>query len=139
MKRLIVLFLAVMTMSGCATVTQVLDYFDMARFDNNEYLLAVQVRTQANLGARKCGTPDVNREVSLLWNHSLEFKNYAESIPNNEETVTMSSELLEIVRGLDNRYNVDKKEVSMGYCTSKFGLIEKNATIITNVVGAKPR
>jgi len=139
MKRLIVLFLAVMTMSGCATINQVIDYFDMARFDNNEYLLAVQIRTQANLGARKCGTPDVNREVSLLWNHSLAFKNYAESIPNNEETVTMSSELLEIVRGLDNRYNVDKKEVSMGYCTSKFGLIEKNATIITNVVGAKPR
>ena len=139
MKRLIVLFLAVMTMSGCATVTQVRDYFDMARFDNNEYLLAVQVRTQANLGARKCGTPEVNAEVSKLWGDSLALKNYSESIPNNEETITMSSELLEIVRGLDNRYNIDKKEVSMGYCTSKFGLIEKNATIITNVVGAKPR
>ena len=139
MKRLLILFAMVMTLTSCASINKVIDYFDMARFDNNEYLLAVNVRTQANLGARKCGTPDVNREVSLLWNHSLAFKNYAESIPNNEETVTMSSELLEIVRGLDNRYNVDKKEVSMGYCTSKFGLIEKNATIITNVVGAKPR
>ena len=139
MKRLIVLFLAVMSLSGCATINQVIDYFDMARFDNNEYLLAVQIRTQANLGARKCGTPEVNSEVSLLWNHSLAFKNYAESIPNNEETVTMSSELLEIVRGLDQRYNIDKKTVSMSYCTSKFTLIEKNATSITNVVGKKPR
>ena len=139
MKRLLVLFLAVMTMSGCTTLTGIIDYFDMARFDNNEYLLAVNVRTQANLGARKCGTPEVNAEVSKLWADSLALKNYSESIPNNEETVTMSSELLEIVRGLDNRYNIDKKEVSMGYCTSKFGLIEKNATIITNVVGAKPR
>ena len=139
MKKFLVLFLAVMTMSGCATINGVIDYFDMARFDNNEYLLAVQVRTQANLGARKSGTPDVNREVSLLWGDSLALKNYSESIPNNEETITMSSELLEIVRGLDQRYNIDKKEVSMGYCTSKFGLIEKNATIITNVVGAKPR
>jgi hypothetical protein len=139
MKKLLVLFVAVMTMSGCSTLVGIKDYFDMARFDNNEYLLAVQVRTQANLGARKCGTPDVNREVSLLWLHALTFKNYAESIENNEETVTMSSELLEIVRGLDQRYNIDKKEVSMGYCTTKFGLIEKNATIITNVVGAKPR
>jgi len=51
----------------------------------------------------------------------------------------MSSELLEIVRGLDQRYNIDKKTVSMSYCTSKFTLIEKNATIITNVVGKKPR
>jgi len=139
MKKLIVLFLAVMTMSGCSTLTGVIDYFDMARFDNNEYLLAVNVRTQANLGARKCGTPEVNAEVSKLWSDSLRLKNYSESIENNEETVTMSSELLEIVRGLDQRYNIDKKEVSMSYCTSKFGLIEKNATIITNVIGKKPR
>ena len=137
MKRLYVAFLILLatTLQGCAT----LDYFDMARFDNNEYLLAVQVRTQANLGARKCGTPEVNGEVSKLWEDTLNLKNYAESIPNNEETVTMSSELLEIVRGLDQRYNIDKKDVSMTYCTNKFGNIEKNATIITNVVGKKPR
>ena len=139
MKKFLVLFLAVMTMSGCATINGVIDYFDMARFDNNEYLLAVQVRTQANLGARKCGTPEVNDEVSKLWGDTLNLKNYAESIPNNEETITMSSELLEIVRGLDQRYNIDKKDVSMTYCTNKFGNIEKNATIITNVVGKKPR
>ena len=139
MKRLLVLLIAVMSMSGCATLQDTFDYFDMARFDNNEYLLAVNVRTQANLGARKCGTPEVNQEVSMLWSDALRLKNYAESIEHNEETVTMSSELLEIVRGLDKRYNIDKKDVSMSYCTNKFTLIEKNATIITNVVGAKPR
>ena len=139
MKRLLVLLIAVMSMSGCATLQDTFDYFDMARFDNNEYLLAVNVRTQANLGARKCGTPEVNQEVSMLWSDALRLKNYAESIEHNEETVTMSSELLEIVRGLDQRYNIDKKDVSMSYCTNKFTLIEKNATIITNVVGAKPR
>ena len=135
MKKLLVLFVAVMSMAGCASV----DYFDMARFDNNEYLLAVEVRTQANLGARKCGTPEVNAQVSTLWGNTLSLRNYAESIPHNEETITMTSELLEIVRGLDQRYNVDMKDVSMGYCTTKFGLIEKNATIITNVIGAKVR
>ncbi len=128
-----------LTMSGCATLNEAWDYFDMARFDNNEYLLAVQVRTQANLGARKCGTPEVNAEVSRLWGTTLELKNYAESIPRNEETVTMTAELLEIVRGLDKRYNIDMKDVSMTYCTNKFGNIEKNATIITNVIGDKPR
>jgi len=138
MKRLLVLLVAVMSMSGCATLQDTFDYFDMARFDNNEYLLAVKVRTQANLGARKCGTPEVNAEVSKLWGTTLELKNYAESIPNNEETVIMTSELLEIVRGLDNRYNIDKKTVSMKYCTIKFTNIEKNATIITNVIGRKP-
>jgi hypothetical protein len=139
MKKLLITLSMLLTMSGCATLNEAWDYFDMARFDNNEYLLAVQVRTQANLGARKCGTPEVNAEVSRLWGTTLELKNYAESIPRNEETVTMTAELLEIVRGLDKRYNIDKKDVSMGYCTSKFGNIEKNATIITNVIGDKPR
>ena len=139
MRQLLVLFAAVMTLTSCTTLMGVKDYLDMARFDNNEYLLAVNVRTQANLGARKCGTPEVNQEVSMLWSDALRLKNYAESIEHNEETVTMSSELLEIVRGLDKRYNIDKKDVSMSYCTNKFTLIEKNATIITNVVGAKPR
>jgi len=138
MKRLSILFAVVMSMSGCSTLQESWDYFDMASFDNNEYLLSVNVRTQANLGARKCGTPEVNAEVSKLWGDTLKLKNYAESIPNNEETVIMTSELLEIVRGLDNRYNIDKKTVSMKYCTIKFTNIEKNATIITNVIGRKP-
>lgn len=139
MKRLLILFAMVMTLTSCASINKVIDYFDMARFDNNEYLLAVNVRTQANLGARKCGTPEVRAEVSKLWSDTLSLKNYSESIPNNEETITMSSELLEIVRGLDQRYANTKDDPSMVYCTNKFTLIEKNATIITNVVGKKPR
>jgi len=135
MKNILISLALLASLTGCA----VIDYFDMARFDNNEYLLAVQVRTQANLGARKCGTPEVNQEVSKLWSQTLALKNYAESIPYNEETITMTSELLEIVRGLDKRYNIDMKVASMTYCVNKFGNIEKNATIITNVIGDKPR
>lgn len=139
MRNAIAITLTAFVISGCSFLTSLNPmYFNMARFDNNEYMLAVDVRTQANLGARKCGTPEVNREVSILWAKSLILKNYSESIPNNEETVTMTSELLEIVRGLDKRYNIDKKKTSMAYCTNKFGNIEKNATIITNVVGNKP-
>ena len=135
MKQIVALLALVTTLTGCAAI----EYFNMARFDNNEYLLAVKVRTQANLGARKCGTNEVNAEVSKLWEDSLALTNYAEAIPNNEETIKMSTELLEIVRGLDKRYNVDKQETSLAYCTTKFANIEKNATIITNVVGKKPR
>ena len=139
MRNAIAITLTAFVISGCSFLNSLNPmYFNMARFDNNEYMLAVDVRTQANLGARKCGTPEVNREVSILWAKSLILKNYSESIPNNEETVTMTSELLEIVRGLDKRYNIDKKKTSMAYCTNKFGNIEKNATLITNVVGNKP-
>ena len=139
MKHLLVLLAAVVALTGCQTIQDTWDYYDMARFDNNEYMLANKVRTQANLGARKCGTPAINQEVSELWANTLELKNYAESIPKNDETVTMTTELLEIVRGLDKRYNIDQKETSMTYCTRKFGNIEKNATIINNVIGKKPK
>ena len=93
-----------LTLSGCATVNDAWDYFDMARFDNNEYMLANKVRTQANIGARKCGTPEISREVTRLWETTQELRNYSESIPRNEETVTMTSELGEIVYKLDKRY-----------------------------------
>lgn len=139
MRNAIAVTLTAFVISGCSLLSSINPmYFNMARFDNNEYMLAVEVRSQANLGARKCGTPEVNDEVSILWAKSLILKNYSASIPNNEETVTMTSELLEIVRGLDKRYNIDQKKTSMAYCTNKFGNIEKNATIITNVVGNKP-
>jgi len=54
MKKLLVI-LAVWSLSGCA----LLDAWNMARFDNNEYMLINRVRTQANLGAAKCGKPEV--------------------------------------------------------------------------------
>ena len=81
MKNILISLALLASLTGCA----VIDYFDMARFDNNEYLLAVQVRTQANLGARKCGTPEVNQEVSKLWSQTLALKNYAESIPQTKK------------------------------------------------------
>ena len=78
MKRLIVLFLAVMSLSGCATINQVIDYFDMARFDNNEYALVNSIRTQANLGAAKCGTPEVKNTVDNIYYKTVELKNYSQ-------------------------------------------------------------
>lgn len=133
MKRLI-LVLALSLLSSCALV----DAYRMARFDNNEYMLINTVRTQANLGARKCGTPEVVAEVDAIWAKTVELRNYSESIPRNQETVRMTQELSEIVKGLSDRYH-GTESVSLNYCTLKFGNIEKSATIIQNVVGDKPR
>ena len=65
MRNAIAITLIAFVISGCSFLNSLNPmYFNMARFDNNEYMLAVEVRTQANLGARKCGTPEVNVEVS---------------------------------------------------------------------------
>jgi hypothetical protein len=133
MKKLLVVYI-ILILSGCS----IIDAYRMARFDNNEYMLINTVRTQANLGAAKCGTPEVVQVVDNIWFKTIELRNYAESIPNNQETIKMSQELAEIVKGLSVRYH-NEKEVSLNYCTIKFSNIEKNSVIIQNVVGAKPR
>jgi hypothetical protein len=133
MKKLLVVA-SLFILTGCAAI----DAYRMARFDNNEYALVNSVRTQANLGAAKCGTPEAKNTVDNIYYKTVELKNYSQSIPKNEETVKMSSELAEIVKGLSERYK-GAEPVSLPYCTTKFGLIEKNAVTIQNVIGAKPR
>lgn len=133
MKKLI-LIVFMFFLTSCA----IIDVYRMAKFDNNEYALINSVRTQANLGAAKCGTPEVKDAVNKIYYKAVELKNYSQSIPKNEETIKMSSELAEIVKGLNDRYK-ETEPVSLPYCTTKFGLIEKNAVTIQNVVGGKPR
>jgi len=133
MRKLLVVA-SIFILTGCAAI----DAYRMARFDNNEYALINSVRTQANLGAAKCGTPEAKNTVDNIYYKAVELKNYSQSIPKNEETVKMSSELAEIVKGLSERYK-GSEPVSLPYCTTKFGLIEKNAVTIQNVIGGKPR
>jgi len=134
MKRLLAIFLLTQALTGCALY----DAYFMARFDNNEYSLINRIRTEANLGAAKCGKPEVVEVVDRMWYTAVEFRNYSQSIPHNEETTKMGNELAEIVKGLSERYH-GKEPVSMMYCTTKFSSIERNAVNIQNVVGAKPR
>jgi hypothetical protein len=133
MKKLLVI-LAVWSLSGCALY----DAYFMARFDNNEYALINRIRTEANLGAAKCGKPEVIAEVDSIWRTAVEFRNYTQSIPHNEEATKMGSELAEIIKGLSDRYH-GTEPVSMMYCTTKFSSIERNAVTIQNVIGKKPR
>ena len=139
MKKLAIA-LSLVLLTGCATIQQSTLYraWNMPKFDNNEYSQINSIRTVANLGAAKCGTPEVVPVVDSLFYKSVEFKNYSSSIPHNEEVVKMSGELAEIIKGLNTRYH-DKEPVSPSYCTLKFGTIEKNAVTIQNVIGAKPR
>lgn len=139
MKKLL-LVVSLVALTGCATIQQSTLYraWYMSKFDNVEYGKINSIRTDANLGAAKCGSPEVVHVVDSLFYKSVEFKNYSSSIPHNEEVVKMSGELAEIIKGLNTRYH-EKEPVSPSYCTLKFGTIEKNAVTIQNVIGAKPR
>jgi len=134
MKKLLVGLLLISGLSGCALY----DAYFMARFDNNEYALINRIRTEANLGAAKCGKPEVVAVVDNIYRTSIEFRNYGQSIPRNQDVIRMGNELAEIVKGLSDRYH-GTEPVSMMYCTTKFSSIERNAVNIQNVVGKKPR
>jgi len=134
MKRLLTAVLLASSLSGCA----IYDAYFMARYDNNEYGLINKIRTEANLGAAKCGKPEVVDVVNHLYYTTVEFRNYGQSIPHNEETIKMGNELAEIVKEFRDRYQ-GTEPVSMFYCTTKFSTIERNAVNIQNVVGKKPR
>mgnify|MGYP003349934743 CR=1 FL=1 len=109
-----------------------------APFDGNEYQLVNSVRTQSNIGAGKCGKPEVVGVVDQLYSTTLEFRNYSEYLPHNEETQRASKELVEMVKDFRDRYH-GNEPVGTFYCTTKFAEIEKNAVNIQNIVGTKPR
>jgi|TARA_B100000780_G_C21126343_1_gene457139 hypothetical protein len=133
MKKLIIV-LALFVLQGCA----IIDSYNMAKFDNNEYYIINQIRTTTSLGEEHCGTKYAKPLVNSLWIKVNEFNNYSASIPNNEQTIKMSEALKGIAKGLHVKYDVDPK-VSKLYCTIKFDLLNKNAITIQNVVGGKPR
>ena len=125
MKKLLII-LAVYSLSGCA----LLDAYFMAKFDNNEYMLINKIRTEANLGAAKCGKPEVVSEVDSIWRTTVEFRNYTQSIPHNEEATKMGNELAEIVKGLSDRYH-GTDPVSIMYCIVLQNLAVLNAMLLT--------
>jgi len=140
MKTLITGLLIITMLSGCTTMTKVWDAYNMRPFDNNEYAQINGIRTIANLSAAKCGTKEVYSDINTLWYMSAILKNYSSGIPGNKQVTIMTAELSEMIKGLKNSYDSLKEPaVSVAYCTLKFGLIEQNAVIIQNAIGAKPR
>jgi hypothetical protein len=133
MKRLIVVL--ALTLNGCALI----DYYNMARWDNNEYLIVNQIRTEAQLGVEHCDNKkEVLTSVNAIYNKSVELKNYSSNISHNEEATKMSAELLAITKGLKDRY-ASGDEISQKYCEIKFGTIDTSTGTIQKSLGAKPK
>jgi hypothetical protein len=133
MKRLVVVL--ALLLNGCALI----DYYNMAKWDNNEYMIVNQIRTEAQLGAEHCGNKkEVLPSVNFIYGKSVELKNYSSTISHNEEAAKMSDELLAITKGLKERY-YSGDEISQKYCELKFSTIDTSTTTIQKSLGAKPR
>jgi outer membrane lipoprotein-sorting protein len=128
------LIVALVLLSGCVAV----DAYNIARFDNIEYMQINTIHTVAQLGAEKCGTESVLSIVNNLYVSSVVLNNYSTNLPNNKDTVIMTGELASLTKELNARYS-GTESVSVAYCTLKFKTIEKNALTMQKVIGDKPR
>jgi hypothetical protein len=136
MKKTIVAAIMPLLLSSC----MVTDAFLMAKWDNNEYGLANEVQTHAQLGAETCGkdAKDIWPYVNKVYVNSLKLRNYSTGIRRNQEAGKMTSELVDITKGLRERYT-SGDEVSEKYCQLKFNNIESSAALIKKTLGSKPR
>ena len=132
MKRL--LLLVPFLLPGCALY----DAYFMAKFDVNEYQYITRIRTQAELGVERCGTPEVMDNVRYIRTTAHEFKNYVEKIPRNENALGLANTLNQITEDLYKRYQ-DPKPPSAVYCKAKLAAIARSSENVQQVLGAKPR
>jgi hypothetical protein len=132
MKKLILALPFIL--ASCAT--NPVDAFFMAKFDNNEYQIATDIRTVAL-------TVDCTNNINVLessdkeWYLSNELVNYTQYQPNNAKSHEMAVALLDIVKGLHDKTQTGK--VSKVYCDEKFNLIATTTEDIQRATGKRPK
>ena len=137
MKKLLYVVLFSM-LSGCASVQGLYEAYTMAKFDVNEYQYIARIRTHAQLGSPLCGTLDVKEHVKYIFVVAQEYKNYAELIPDNENSFKLATTLTQITDDFAKKYQ-NNETPSVVYCKAKFMAIERSSENIQRVIGAKPR
>ncbi len=137
MKKFLLL-LTLVSLTGCSTVKNMWDAYFMAKFDVNEYQYITRIRTHSQIGAPKCGTPDVVENVKAIYVYAREYKNYAEKIPHNENSYQLATTLTQITEDFYKRYQGETAP-SATYCRAKFAAIERSSENIQTVLGTKPR
>ena len=134
MKKLVVI-LAFM-LNGCALY----DAYMQTGFDNQEYMLITQIRTDAQVYKKQCGNHllAATNAQSISAKTDL-FEKYSELSPRNENGISASKSLNAIAQGLAIAYVDPKGDPSATFCRLKYGSIENAAYVIQHVVGNRPR
>jgi hypothetical protein len=133
MKKLLIA-LTVLSLNGCALY----DAYMMTGFDNNEYLLITQIRTDASQYKTMCSNPIAEVNATQMSYKTNLFVNYSLEIPRNDNVISSAKKLNEIAEGLVQQYEKEGK-VSGLFCKLKYTSIENSAALIQHVVGSRPR
>jgi hypothetical protein len=132
--KTITLALVVM-LSGCT----VADSYLLGKFDNNEYMLVTQIRTDSAKAIKSCDNAIASAaSAEAIADKTQLLENYSEKLQHNDDVYNASKSLNEIAQGLVRQYQ-SGKSVSAMFCKLKFGSLQNSAITIQPIIGKRPR
>lgn len=135
MKKTIATISVALLLSGCT----VLESLKLAKFDTNEYGSVVDLRSYAQVVTPFCDEQVFDYDLVMqLHMLSTSMFNYAQFLPNNDDTIEMVKALHEIVQQFKTKYDT-QGFVSNNYCRLKLQQIERSARRIQEAIGSKNR
>ena len=135
MKKTIATISVALLLSGCT----VLESLKLAKFDTNEYSSVVDLRSYAQVVTPFCDEQVFDYDLVMqLHMLSTSMFNYAQFLPNNDDTIEMVKALHEIVQQFKTKYDT-QGFVSNNYCRLKLQQIERSARRIQEAIGSKNR
>lgn len=139
MKKLLLVPLFFM-LTGCAPLlTKLYESYFLAPYDNIEYALVNKIRTMAYLAEPNCSNKkQVQSDLEGMYFISVEVKNFAQHLPDNKDSIKLTTDLSTLVKGAYDHYEKNEK-VGEAYCKAKMKQIYSNAETIQKAIGAKPR
>lgn len=119
---------------GCALY----DAYFMAGYDNQEYGLINKIRSKSEVSIADCNDVAKSRvNFNDIYSVSVEFRNFAQYIPNNKETIKLSGGITELAKQGKDMYS--KQDVSQAFCELKLKQIVRTTEKAQQVIGNKPR
>lgn len=139
--RLIASLFVVALLNGCALIGAGYDAATMAKFDNNEYLLAGKVSATAEIAQNYCEDPDqAGSFANMIWIASRELKLYSFNRNENKDVIELTGVLYDIADGLGKKYmeySKGGKAPSAAYCKMKMKSLSASAAQIQEAIGDK--
>jgi len=133
--RQLIFALIVLILNGCTAY----DAFLMGKFDNAEYLMITEIRTDSARYALQCDDAVVSKtNATFIANKITLFMNYSEKLSNNTDTYNAAKSLNDIGQGLQLRY-ASAVPVTPLYCKLKFQIIEHSSETMQHVLGNRPK
>jgi hypothetical protein len=137
--KLLIVSSALVTLTGCSTLTNLYESYFMAGYDNVEYAITNKVRTFAELSVEDCNDYEKSKaNFNRIYSYSLELKNFTQYIPDNKESAKLGKNIEELTKQAKDHY-AKNTNVSETFCKLKLQQISRSAEMAQKVIGAKPR